>query len=128
MKNIPQRHLLTLYVLIAVLGAWVLILSATAASPSALEEEGSWVCLQTTCSESEPGGELWAAENCAVVEDETGELVEACSVVIDGVEQVVRKDAINLSAIRNCLEYTCVQEVRVREANYRVDEAVIAGQ
>lgn len=128
MKEIlKQRHFIVLYVLIAVLGVWMLLVSTQAATSSAASD-GEWVCLQTVCSQSEPGGELWAQENCGFIEDENGEQVEACQVVIDGEEQVIRKDAINLSAIRNCLEYQCVQEVKVRETNYTVDEAVIAGQ
>lgn len=124
-NRIPYRHLLALYVLIAVLGAWMVLATNTEVTT---QESGDWACLQTVCSQSEPGGELWAQENCGTIEDENGTLIEACSVVINGQEQIIQRNAINFSAIRSCTEYTCVQEIRVREVNYTVNQEVIAGQ
>lgn len=123
-QHVPHRHLLVLYVIVAIIGVWLLLLSTPDVTGDTQEE---WVCLQQVCSQSEPGGDLWVQENCGVIEDDQGNPVEACQVVIDGVEQLVALQEINTSAIRNCVEYTCVQEVRVREANYTLDPSVIAG-
>lgn len=115
-----HKHFLVLYVLIAILGIWVFLVSAV---QPGVTNDGQWVCAQTACAQSEPAGQAWAQENCGTITDnQTGQTVQACRVTIDGQEQVVRQDALNLSAIRNCLEYVCVQEVKVREANYSVNE------
>ena len=116
-----QKHFLVLYVLIAALGLWIFLVSTI--QPAATQEQ--WVCAQTACARSEPAGQAWAQENCGTITDnQTGEIVQACRVTINGEEQVVRRDALNLSAIRTCLEYRCVQEVQVRPANYTVNQSV----
>lgn len=104
-------HFLILYVL--VLGVFVFALTSSLYSA---DEE--WVCVQDVCVASEPAGEAWAQENCGEVETDDGEFIVACALVIDGVEQLVPIDTLNLSAIQVCTQYQCLQEVRVRPANY----------
>ena len=106
-------HIIALYALVIALFVFVLAINQ---SPSALDED--WVCVQEVCVESAPAGEAWAEQNCGEVETEQGDVIVACALVIDGVQQVVPIDALNLSAIEACTQYQCLQEVRVRPVNY----------
>ena len=106
-------HFIILYILIAVLFA-IAIMNFSATQ----QATGDWVCVQETCIESEPAGEEWAAQNCGEVETDQGEIVMACVLVIDGIEQLVPMDALNLSAIQSCTLYQCLQEVPVRQTDY----------
>lgn len=93
---------------------WLSLLTVQTANP-----QTQWVCVQEVCVADEPGGELWAQQNCGPVLDETtNQTVQACQITIDGQTQVIAQSEINLSAIRNCIEFACVQEVPVRNVNY----------
>jgi|AntRauTorckE6833_2_1112554.scaffolds.fasta_scaffold123777_2 hypothetical protein len=113
-KQTPrQLQMIVVYIFIVLLAVWLAIITTHTTKPT------EWSCVQQTCILDEPGGELWAQQNCGFVTDEqTGQQIEACQITTDGQIQTVRKSEINLSVIRNCLEYACVQEVRVRDVNY----------
>lgn len=105
-------HIIVLYVLIIIFGGAILALNV-----GEMTSEDNWQCVQEQCVEFVPGGQEWAAQNCGVVEDDQGNPVEACRVVVNGVEQVVPANTINFSAIQTCAQSVCLQEVRVRAVN-----------
>lgn len=107
-------HIMILYVIVIALLIWAF----AAWSTDDFTGTDDWVCTQQICSASEPAGENWAQQNCGLVNDSAGVPIEACAVVIDGQQQIVPRSSINLSAIQQCTEFTCVQEVRVRNVNY----------
>ncbi len=123
----PERkktiHLVILYVIVIALAVYVL--SGQNAAHQAVPTNSSnmsWVCLKQECASSVPGGTVWAQQNCGLVNTTNGS-VEACRVTINGQTQLVRKDALNLSVIRQCTEYRCLEDVQVRHVNYTLPGA-----
>lgn len=109
-------HIMILYVLVLGLAVYAFASWATAGD----DIGGDWACIQEVCTASVPAGEAWAEQNCGTVEDENGNPVEACVVTVDGQEQIVPRSTLNLSAIQQCTQTTCLQEVRVRPVNYTI--------
>lgn len=78
--------------------------------------EGNWRCSQVTCTRFMTPEE-WIARFCFL--NATNEM--NCNVNINGVPTVIPLSVINTSAIYQCAEYACVEEVRVRSANYTLN-------
>ncbi len=79
-----------------------------------------WECIETICTEDQPAGEEWLEQNCASITTEQGEQV-LCQLFINGVEQIIPLEELAVENIRTCTEFTCVQEVRVREVRYVIE-------
>lgn len=71
-----------------------------------------WKCSLVNCTDSITGEE-WAKDNCFMANNQ-----EVCKVSIDGINQLVAKQGLNLSAIQQCIKYTCIEETKIRAANY----------
>ncbi|MFT4250357.1 MAG: hypothetical protein ACMXYD_03280 [Candidatus Woesearchaeota archaeon] len=97
-----NKHFLLLYVLVALLAAWIVVINAEMATYE-------WICIDEACAQDEPGGEQWAQQNCFVQEETT-----FCEVSINAETQILPLEAINLSSISVCTETVCRQEALVR--------------
>ncbi len=78
------------------------------------ETNTKWECLQTECSGFISEEEI-AAQVCYETEEGT-----LCNLNVDGQNVVVPLSNLNLTGIQFCKEFTCVQEIKVREANYTI--------
>jgi len=85
---------------------------------STLPLEGEWRCSQIVCSRFMTQDE-WVKNFCFLNES-AGEMY--CNVLINNVPYTVPLSMLNLSSITQCSEYKCIEEVRVRKANYTIGE------
>ncbi len=83
-----------------------------------VKEEEQWGCSQYACDKVVTAEE-WVGNNCYVLPDGSNQVI--CKVVIDNKEQMVPLSMINTQALNQCAEARCVQEVRVRTVDYKVD-------
>ncbi|MDP2909359.1 MAG: hypothetical protein Q8N77_06155 [Nanoarchaeota archaeon] len=81
-------------------------------------KDEEWVCSQYACDKMITAEE-WIKTNCYTLPD--GSNQQLCKVIIDGKEQLVPLDKINQQALNQCTEVRCVQEVKARPADYKVD-------
>ncbi len=77
-----------------------------------------WACSQYACDKMITAQE-WINTNCYTLPDGSNQAV--CKVVIDNKEQLVPLSQINQQALNQCVEVRCVQEARVRPADYKVE-------
>jgi hypothetical protein len=108
-------HFIVLYVLLAIVALWLLY-NQLALQP----ESGEWQCSNVICAES-VGPEGWVQENCFLAAGENSSQVPVCRIVVNGANQLVPLDSLNLTNARQCIRYTCVQEVNVRTTNYTIN-------
>ena len=78
----------------------------------------NWKCNLVNCTKYITGPE-WAQANCFLVGNLT-----ACKVNVNGANQLIPLESLNLSAIQACSEYYCVEETNVRQVNYRLNVTV----
>lgn len=83
-----------------------------------LGEEEQWACSQYVCDKVITAEE-WINDNCYTMPDGSNQVV--CKVIIEDKEQLVPLDMINQETLNKCIEARCVQEARVRPADYKVD-------
>lgn len=83
-----------------------------------VKEEEQWVCSQYACDKAITAQD-WVNNNCYIMPDTDNDVV--CKVVIDDKEQLVPLSSINQEALNQCVEARCVQEVKVRAVDYKVD-------
>ncbi len=83
-----------------------------------VKEDEQWVCSQYACDKVITAEE-WVNNNCYTLPDGSNQVV--CKVIIDDKEQLVPLDKINQQALNQCAEARCVQEVKVRSVDYKVD-------
>lgn len=103
--------------------AWIglvaLVLSiialALSLQSSVSKSNEQWVCSQVVCDKLMSQQE-WVSQNCRL--NASNEM--NCLVNIYGRPAWVPLKALNLSNIRACAEYRCVQEMLVRPANYTI--------
>ncbi len=107
-----NNHVIVIYVLIALLAAWTFYDLVTT-------EDEVWTCSNVICS-SVAGPEEWTRQNCFDAATEQS-VQTVCRVQVDGVPRIVPLADLNLSGVQVCSQYSCVQEVRVREVNYPVN-------
>ena len=93
----------------AILFLWLGILTTLYLKDYSREK---WRCSLLNCTKSVTGEE-WAKENCFLANNQ-----EVCKVSINGVNQLIEKERLNLTAIQQCIEYRCIEETKIRTANY----------
>ena len=81
--------------------------------------QGRWQCSQVACSKFISPDE-WRSNNCFMTQINEQDQ-EVCRVDIDCKNQLVSAGIINFSALAQCMEFRCVQEVMVRNANYTIN-------
>lgn len=113
MKKRANKTLMIAFVLIGILLAFN-FLSYT----GMITKEEQWACSQYVCDKAITAQE-WVDKNCYVLPDGSEQIV--CRVIIDDKEQLVPLNMINTQALNQCIEARCVQEVRVRPADYKVE-------
>lgn len=107
------RLLIVAFVLIGILIAFNLL------SYTGMVTGGDkWVCSQYACDKAITAQE-WVDKNCYTLPDGGNKVV--CKVIIDDKEQLVPLDKIDTQALNQCVEARCVQEVKVRSVDYKVD-------
>jgi len=74
-----------------------------------------WKCTLVNCT-SFITGEEWATDNCFIANNQ-----EVCKLIIDGQNQLIPKQQLNISAIQQCTEYTCIEETKIRTTNYIIN-------
>jgi len=77
--------------------------------------EENWQCFNVQCSKFLTPEE-WIDQNCFLVEGK-----QQCRVNVQGVDQLIPLEAIDTSKINVCLEFKCMQEVKVRTTDYKVN-------
>jgi hypothetical protein len=112
-----NQHVFILYALVAAVALWLLFDQFVQESPDAM---GTWQCSNVVCSQS-VGPEAWVQENCFLAPAENGSQAPFCRVVINEVPQLIPLAALNLTNVRQCVEYTCTQELNVRMVNYTIN-------
>ncbi len=95
-------------VLVVVL-IWLGALTFSTFKPSSKE---SWRCSLVNCTKV-IGGDEWAKDNCFLANNQ-----EVCRITVNGVNQLIPKQSLNLTAIQQCVEYKCIEETRVKSVNY----------
>lgn len=113
MKMEINKALVIAFVLIACL----IVFSFLNYSGFAVKDD-QWVCSQYACDKAITAQD-WINSNCYIMPNTDNQVV--CKVVIDGTEQLVPLSLINQEALNQCVEARCVQEVRVRNVDYKVD-------
>jgi len=93
------------------------VLSFTGFTVLDTTEPEEWACSKFVCDKATTPQD-WVQENCYQTPD-TGEWVY--KVVMEGQEKLVPLNMINQQSLSQCLEARCVQEARVRAADYAVD-------
>ncbi|MEM5793313.1 MAG: hypothetical protein QXY45_03060 [Candidatus Aenigmatarchaeota archaeon] len=89
---------------------WLIALTALYLKQTTQEK---WVCNLLNCTKTITGEE-WAKDNCFLMGNE-----EVCRLAVNGQNQLVYKKNLNLSAIQQCVEYNCIQEIKIRTTNYK---------
>ncbi len=102
-----DRQFLIVYVVLAAIVVLILY--------QQINPKEDWQCFNVQCSKFLTPEE-WARENCFLVEGK-----QQCRVNIQGVDQLVPLENINPDNINVCLEFKCIQEVRVRTSDYVVN-------
>jgi len=77
-----------------------------------------WACSQYVC-EKQITAQDWIQKNCYTLEDGSNKVM--CKVIIDNKEQLIPLEMINQETLNQCVEVRCVQEARVRPADYKVE-------
>ncbi len=97
-----------------VLGIIAIVVSIKASISS---ENSQWVCSQVVCDKYMTQEE-WVNTFCEL--NASNEF--NCRVNINGQQMMIPLKWLNLSNVRQCKEFRCVQEVLVRPANYTIDQ------
>lgn len=74
----------------------------------------SWKCSTVECTNFITGQE-WVNRNCFLLNNQ-----EVCKVNLNNVEQVIPLQNINLSLAMQCIEFKCVEEIKIRNASYNI--------
>lgn len=114
MKMEINKALVIAFVLIAGLIAF----SFLSYTGFVVKEDEQWACSQYACDKTITAEE-WINSNCYTLPDGSSQIV--CKVIIDDKEQLVPLNKINQQALNQCVEARCVQEVKVRTVDYKVD-------
>ncbi|MCG2717693.1 MAG: hypothetical protein L6408_02510 [Nanoarchaeota archaeon] len=77
-----------------------------------------WACSQYVC-DKQITAQDWINENCYTLPDGSNKVM--CKVIIEDKEQLISLEMIDQQALNQCVEVRCVQEARVRPADYNVD-------
>lgn len=95
----------------------ILLLTGCTAYQDAQKNAGDieWLCSAYTCSDEQTGTE-WANENCEVTEQGT-----VCPVTVDGQQEMIPLQQLNLTNVNVCQEYTCIEETPSRTTNYTTE-------
>lgn len=99
---------------ITLIGLLILIPTILSIISLAKSFEGEWVCITKTCVDWIEGDE-WIAKNCRP-EGDNPQLV--CNLTIDGKDYKAPLGIINISNVKDCGQYQCVNEVYVRRNSY----------
>lgn len=103
-----MKKLLGLIFLVVVI--WLIFLTYTEFKPS----KESWKCSSVECNKF-VSGEEWAKQNCFLVNNQ-----EMCKVNVENKDQLIPLQSINLSAFKQCIEFKCVEEIKVRNTSYDI--------
>lgn len=103
---------IVVYVLLAVIIGYLLF--------TRFAEDGnqSWACNDLGCSSFMTPDE-WVNQFCRLDADNN----VVCTVDVNGQQALVPLSQLDLSQLQVCKEYVCVQEIKVRAANYSIDIA-----
>lgn len=85
---------------------------------------GGWQCAQVACGKTITAEE-WVNQNCYPLPQNNNEIV--CTVTINNTAQLVPLRTIDTNSLNRCLDPVCVQEVRVRNANYSINTNITTG-
>lgn len=112
MKKELNKPLVIAFVMIGIL----LVFNTLSYTGMIVKED--WACSQYACDKAITAEE-WINTNCYIMPDGSNQAV--CKVIIDNKEQLVPLNMIDTQALNQCVEARCVQEARVRPADYKVD-------
>ncbi len=110
MKNVRNKQfnvLLALGVVVALILSIVAILTTTP------KQKETWKCVRATCAEFYTQEE-WISNNCYL--NASNKFI--CRVVFNNQQVEVPLEKLNLSTLRECKVYRCLEEIRVRPVNY----------
>lgn len=74
-----------------------------------------WLCSAYTCDDEQTGLE-WANENCELTEQGT-----LCPITVNGQEELIPLDQLDLEEVTVCNEFRCLEETPSRTTNYTTD-------
>ncbi|MEM7819680.1 MAG: hypothetical protein QXD48_02520 [Candidatus Aenigmatarchaeota archaeon] len=74
-----------------------------------------WKCSAVNCTKMLTGIE-WANQNCFVAGNQT-----LCKLVINNQNQLIPIEYLNLSAIQQCIEFRCIEEIKIRNVDYVIN-------
>ena len=80
-------------------------------------DRGDWQCAQLGCGRVITAKE-WVDINCYPLPQDKEQVV--CTVNINNTNQLVPLSMIDTSTLSQCVDPVCVQEVKVRKANYSI--------
>jgi hypothetical protein len=109
-------HTTILYALLAVVFVVVVLLFISERKGDNTEQ---WTCSQVACASS-TGPQEWVQSNCFETAIENGTDV-VCRLEVEGVNRLIPLRELNLTDVRVCTQYACVQEVRTRTTNYSIN-------
>ncbi len=114
-QNNQALHIAILYVATAVLVIWLAFSQYQFITE---RSQGEWVCSNVVCSRFVTPEEL-TSQYCFSVPTDDNATIEVCRVLVDGVEQILPKAQLNITA--QCAEYSCTQEIKARKASYMLN-------
>ncbi len=94
-----------------ILLAWLIILTYNEFKPT----KEAWKCSAVECTSFVKGQE-WIDKNCFLLENQ-----EVCKININNIDQVIPLQNINLSLVQQCVEFRCVEEIKIRNASYKIN-------
>lgn len=80
------------------------------------KEGESWRCFQVECTNISTGQE-WVDKNCFEFNNQ-----KVCKVNANNVDQLIPLQNLNVSLVRQCLEFRCIEEVKVRNVSYKITQ------
>lgn len=83
------------------------------------EESGAWQCNVVNCTRFMTPQE-WVDQNCFLSQNET-----VCKINYQGTNTLLPLNQIDLKNLNQCLNYVCIQEVKVRSVNYPINTTVV---
>ena len=103
---------LTFYAVVIALVAW------NASQFLKVGNSEEWTCAQYRCDKMTTADD-WVKQNCFQVGQPPNHQI-LCKVVVNGQEQSVPLNQINTQTLTQCLEASCVKEVKARSVDYKV--------
>lgn len=90
---------------------WLIILTYNEVKPT----QETWKCSAVECTNFVTGQE-WVNRNCSLLNNQ-----EVCKVNVNNIDQLIPLQNINLSLVQQCIEFKCVEEIKIRNASYKIN-------